>query len=213
MTHRKLFIAGASGATGQQVVSQALARKIDIVPHYRPKRAAGTAALPPGAAICELSDASALEAAMRGCTTVLQLIGTMKKRFAQGDTYETSDIGTTRALVQAAKAVGVDHVLVLSSTGAGHPRGAYLHAKAAAERIAQESGISTTVFRPSLLVGGDRAPRLLATVLKPLLGNTRYGPITLEDLAAALLNVALANAPLGVALEGPSLFEQVSARR
>src|SRR4051812_43337599 len=137
MTHRKLFVAGATGATGKVLVPMARAEKIAIVPHARPK-SAGSA--PEGAAVVDLGDAAALSKAMKGCTTVVQLIGTMKKRFATGDTYETSDIGTTRQLVEAAKSCGtVDHLVLLSSVGAGRPVGAYLQAKAKTEEIVRKS--------------------------------------------------------------------------
>ena len=43
---------------------------------------------------------------------MLQLIGTMRRRFASGDTYQTSDIDTTRALVRAAANASVDFDVV-----------------------------------------------------------------------------------------------------
>src|SRR3712207_5640341 len=110
MRARRLFVAGATGATGKFLVPRALTEGLDFVAHVRPATAA-KGAQPPNAAVLELSDAPALQREMQGCTTVIQLIGTMRKRFASGDTYETSDIGTTQQLVEAARAVGsVDHI-------------------------------------------------------------------------------------------------------
>ena len=103
---------------------------------------------------------------MSECTTVVQLIGTMRKRFAQGDTYESSDVGTTRQLVAAATEAQIDHFVLLSSVGADKPMGAYLKAKAEAERIVFDSGIPWTVFRPSSFDGGGHRPHLQA----------QYGP-------------------------------------
>jgi len=148
---------------------------------------------------------------MRGCTTVLQLIGTMRSRFGAGDTYETSDIGTTRQLVEAAKASGVDHLVLLSSVGAGRPMGAYLKAKAKAEALVRESGIPFTILRPSAFTGTEeRQVPGWAQSLTRALGLSRYQPIEVEDLARALLDVAVRRAPLGVALEGGSLWEVVA---
>jgi nucleoside-diphosphate-sugar epimerase len=132
MTPRKLFVAGSTGATGRVLVPLAQQRGMPFVAHVR-TRHAQSPELPPNAAIFELSDSSALDAAMRGCTTVVQLIGTMRKRFSSGDTYATSDVGTTRQLVEAARRAGADHFVLLSSVGAGRPVGAYLQAKAQAE--------------------------------------------------------------------------------
>ena len=206
MKPRKLFIAGASGATGQVLVQQALQQNVPFVAHYRPT-SQPPANLGDRARQFDLGDAEKLKAAMAGATTVLQLIGTTRKRFARGDTYASSDIATTQQLADAARATGVDHFLVLSALGAGMPLGAYLQAKARAEAIAKQSGIPTTVFRPSAFIGKDRTPppgRLAAT---RLLGLRKWEPIRVESLSAAMLRAALARAPLDVILDGGALFE------
>lgn len=185
---------------------------LSVVAHYRPATAKKLgAALPAHAAVVELADTLAVEQAMAGCTTVLQLIGTMRKRFAAGDTYETSDIGTTRQLCDAAKRAGVDHVVLLGSAGTGSPMGAYLKAKAEAERIVRESGIAFSIFRPSALEGGvhRKIPGLGAVT--NLLGLDKYRPITLEQLSSAMLKCAADRAPLGAILEGKPLFALVDA--
>lgn len=201
---RKIFVAGATGVVGRAVTAIADQEKLDVVPHVRP----GTAAkgkVHPKAAVCELSDAPTLAAAMRGCSTVMQLIGTMRKRFARGDTYESSDIATTVYLAQAARAVGVDHFILLSSVGAGRPVGAYLRAKALAEEAVVRSGIPYTIFRPSSFVGGGHRPPPGMEALTRALGLERLRPIRVETLAGTLLHVARVRAPLGAVLEGRSL--------
>lgn len=209
---RHLFVAGATGATGRTLMRQALARGVSVLPHVRPK-STGTdpASTWPKKAVLELADAPALAEAMRGSTTVLQLIGTMRKRFAAGDTYETSDIGTTRQLVDAAKAAGVDHFVLLTSVGAGTPVGAYLKAKAEAERIVRDSGLAYTMVRPPALEGEyHRPPGFMHTVAKlPLLHNLK--PMHLDQLAAVLLRVSERRAPLNAVLEGKSLWAEVEA--
>src|SRR5687768_11129929 len=142
---RRIFVAGSTGATGRALVRLAATRGLAdrVVPHLRP-RGPQTRQVdaPAGAIVLDLGDARALATALEGFTTVVQLIGTMRKRFAAGDTYETSDLGTTRQLVDAARAAGVDHMVLLSSVGAGRPIGAYLQAKARAEAIVTGSGIA-----------------------------------------------------------------------
>lgn len=208
MTPRKLFIAGATGAVGRVLMPLALGRGVDVVAHVRP-RSAGKVSWPNVAAL-ELADA-ALPRALAGRTTVVQLIGTMRRRFASGDTYESSDIGTTRLLVEAAKAAGtVDHLVLLSSVGAGSPRGAYLKAKAEAERLVRDSGLPFTIFRPSAFADreGQAFPGMRAVTR--LLGLKKYEPITLLELASAILHAAETRAPLGVALEGQPLWDVVA---
>jgi uncharacterized protein YbjT (DUF2867 family) len=209
---RRILVAGSTGATGRTVMRLADARGVraQVVPHLRPRGAATRDVTPPpDAIVVDLADAGALGRAMAGFTTVVQLIGTMKKRFAAGDTYETSDIGTTRQLVQAAVAAGtVDHLVLLSSVGAGG-MGAYLKAKAEAERLVTTSGLPYTIFRPSAFYGEGHAGIPGAKPILRAIGLRRYEPIAVEDLASAILRVALERAPLGVALEGRALFDLV----
>ncbi len=202
-----MFVAGSSGATGRHVVPLALADGVSVLAHLRPK--AGR--LPDAQhAVFELSDTPALVDALRSCTTILQLIGTIRRRFAAGDTYETSDVGTTRALVDAGRQAGIDHVVLLSSVGAGYPIGAYLQAKAAAERLVQESGLPWTIFRPSAFISEEQKPPPGFAILTRALGLRRFQPIALGALAAGLLRSAKERAPLGVVLEGEELFRWVS---
>ena len=203
---RRLFIAGASGATGQLVLPLAVSEGVPVLAHLRPKRGRAADAQH---AVFELSDTEALVAALRGCSTILQLIGTVRARFAAGDTYETSDVGTTRALVEAGRTAGIDHVVLLSSVGAGYPLGAYLRAKAAAERLVQQSALPWTIFRPSAFQSDQhRLPGLALFTRAP--GLDRFRPMPLSWLARGLVRTGKERAPLGAVLEGRELFAWVS---
>ncbi len=205
MTQRKLFIAGSSGAIGRTIARLAHEQGVPAVLHERPRETAPT---DPRVKRFPLDDQEQLQAALRSCTTVVQVIGTVRKRFTRGDTYETSDIGTTRQLCEAARAAGtIDHIVLLSSVGAGRPMGAYLKAKAEAERLARESGIAYTIFRPSFFIGeGHKVPLGFETFLRP---SARYRPIQVEQLAGAMLAAAVQHAPLSAILEGQKLWEVV----
>jgi uncharacterized protein YbjT (DUF2867 family) len=101
-------------------------------------------------------------------------------------------------------------VVLLSSVGAGRPRGAYLQAKATAEAIVRDSGIAYTIVRPSMFVGEEHQPPKLIVALADRFAPASYRPIRLEQLAAAILRVALERAPLGAVLEGDALWQVVS---
>jgi uncharacterized protein YbjT (DUF2867 family) len=209
---RRLFVAGSTGATGRTLLRISGPHRGELVAFRRP-RGESDRAKDASETVFSLDDHAALVNALRGCTTAVQLIGTMRKRFAKGDTYETSDIGTTRSLVEASREAGVDHLVLLSSVGAGKPMGAYLEAKAKAEALVRESGIAYTIFRPSAFMGEEhRVPAVAETITK-LFGMDRYRPIHLEDLARALLYVGLQQAPLNVELEGTVLWKWVDEAR
>ena len=200
---RKAFIAGSTGAVGKTLVRRAESQRVPLLAHVRPR---------PGVARgsfdrkFDLEDVGLLTKHLSECTTVVQLIGTVRARFKRGDTYEVSDIGTTRLLVEAAqRAQTIDHFVLLSSVGAGRPLGAYLKAKAEAERLVRESGIPYTIFRPSAFIGGGHE---LSPILRRVSGLfEKYRPIHVSALAGAILRSVLERAPLNAIVEGGSLWE------
>lgn len=205
MTPRRLFIAGATGAVGRVLVPLAERQRVEVVPHVRPKSAASLNH--PKQLAMELGDPG-LGAALRGCTTVVQLIGTMRQRFGSGDTYETSDVGTTRQLVEAARQSGtVDHVVLLSAALTGLGLGAYLQAKQRAEALVRESGIPFTIVRPSSFADREGTPALVGSLGRFMPAIVRS--ISLEQLASVLLRVSAERSPLGATLEGGSLWALV----
>ena len=207
---RRLFVAGANGATGRTLQPLAEALDIDLTPHIRPATATRLGdELPKNAAIFDLNDDHALKGALSDRTTVVQLIGTMRKRFGNGDTYASSDIATTRSLVDACPGTAVDHIVLLSSVGAGKPKGAYLQAKAEAEKIVVESGVPYTIFRPSAFIGAGHSMPWGVTKLLRTLAPTRYWPIAIEDLARTILWVARNRSHLDEVLEGGPLWGAV----
>lgn len=147
----RIFIAGATGATGQVLLPLATAAGHDVRFHIRPQTAPKTPlARDPRAYILDLDQQAELIAALEGVESVFCLIGTMRKRFAQGDTYESSDIGATQHLLDAAKAAHVPQFILLSSFGAGG-LGAYMQMKGKVEDMVKTSGMSWVIFQPSAL--------------------------------------------------------------
>lgn len=216
----RVFIAGATGATGQVLVPLATQAGHELVLHVRPQTAPRSPlGADPRARVFDLADAPALTQALRGCDALISLVGTMRRRFAAGDTYESSDIASTRQLVEGAIAAGVPRMLLLSSIGAGGA-GAYLRMKGECERIVRESPLGWTIFRPSSLVspagaseshhGRRRAPpggALLGAIghlpgLRGPMDDIR--PIGIDVLCRAMLRV-LAEPHDGVVLRGRDL--------
>src|SRR3954470_2732279 len=157
------FVAGATGYTGRALMELFATEKTEWKP--RPHaRAAGKLA---DAVVCDPRDVAALTEGMRGCDAVVQLIGTVKARFADGN-YDDIDYGTTVALGQAAKAAGVPRLLLLSSVGAGSPRGRYLQVKRKTEQWVEASGLEHTIVRPSVIGGqGRRGNQVLGALMSP----------------------------------------------
>ena len=78
-------------------------------------------------------------------------------------------------------------------------------------RIVRESGIAYTLVRPSGFEDreGVHLPGMRA--ITRFLGLKKYEPITLDELASALMRVAFNRSPLNTAIEGQTLWAQVTA--
>jgi uncharacterized protein YbjT (DUF2867 family) len=148
----RVFVAGATGATGRVFVPRALAAGHEVIFHVRPKSASKSPlGNSPLARVFDLGDPEALTRALAGCEAIVSFVGTESNRIGAGDTYESSDLASTRQLVEGARTANVPRLLLQSSVGAGGP-GAYLRTKAACEAIVRRSGLRWTVWRPSGLV-------------------------------------------------------------
>ncbi len=224
----RVFVAGATGATGHVFLHEAARESppIELLLHVRPASAAKSPlANDPRARVFDLGDANALSKALADCDAVVSFVGTMRNRFSTGDTYATSDVGSTRDLVAGAVAAKVPRFLLLSSAGAGG-MGAYLKMKGECERIVRESPLAGSFFRPSAfetpagIAGGNHGARKAIPGMGALFGVIKavpglagfaddYRPIPLDVVARAFLSVL--KEPVEVArgkvLEGRDLWK------
>jgi len=222
----RVFVAGATGAVGSVLVPELRKNGIEVTPHVRPKTAAThPMGKDPEALVCDLADVGKLDPAMARCDAVACLVGTMRSRFRNGDTYESSDYLPVVELVEAATRDDKHgrHFVLLSAMGA-RPGGGYLGWKFKAEEAVRGSGLPWTVVRPSFfdtrgtgsdpshgtgrvpppLVGG--ALRALAAI--PALRPTSYDlrPIHVDVLARAIRRVLQQRDPTGATLTGRALW-------
>ena len=226
----RIFVAGATGAVGTVLVPELRKSGIEVTPHVRPATAAKhPMGKDPEALICDLADVGKLDPAMARCDGVACLVGTMRSRFRNGDTYESSDYLPVVELVEAATrgAKNARHFVLLSAMGA-RPGGGYLGWKFKAEEAVRGSGLPWTVVRPSFfdtrgtrsapshgegrvpppVVGG--ALRALGAI--PALRGMSYDlrPIPVDVLARAIRRVLQRHEPTGATLTGRALWPLAS---
>lgn len=95
-------------------------------------------------------------------TVLFALLGTTRTRAHRAGkrparAYEEVDYGLTALLLRATRAAAPDaRFIYLSALGAASPRGAYMEARARAERDVRESGLAYVIARPSFITGPDR---------------------------------------------------------
>src|SRR3954470_20455788 len=147
----RVLVAGATGAVGTVLVPELRKSGIEVTPHVRPATAAKhPLGQDPEALICDLADLGKLDAAMARCDAVACLVGTMRSRFRNGDTYESSDYLPVVELVEAATRDGkIGRYFVLLSAMGARPGRGYLGWKFKAEDAVRQSGLPWTVVRPS----------------------------------------------------------------
>jgi uncharacterized protein YbjT (DUF2867 family) len=213
-----VFVAGATGAIGTALVPYLRARGFEVIPHVRPKTAARhPLGKDPAALIADLSESEKLDRAMSRADAVVCLVGTMRRRFAAGDTYESSDYRPVVQLVESARRVPSREprlFVLLSALGARKGSG-YLGWKFKAEEVVRTGGLPHAILRPSFLDttaspglpsdGRQRKPPPLVGVLLRLLGtlpplrglSDDLRPITAEVVCGAIARILRERTPLG----------------
>jgi uncharacterized protein YbjT (DUF2867 family) len=120
---------------------------------------------------------------------------------------QTVDLGAAVKCVEAARELGVDRFVIVSSIGmqdierSGSMR-PYLEAKRAADDAVKASGLSWTVVKPGSL---SNDPGTGKVDIPTTLGHT--GPVTRDDVALVLYHVLLADNTIGAefeVFEGPT---------
>ncbi len=226
-----ILVAGATGAVGTALVPALRKQGFAVIPHVRPKTAERhPLGKDPQALICDLGQTAKLDAAMAQAQTVVCLVGTMRRRFAAGDTYESSDFQPVVQLVESAKRTPAPeqrHFVLLSSLGAG-PGGGYLGWKHRAEEVVRQCGLPFAILRPSFLDstragsqpsdGAQRIPppvigsalRLAGSIpgLRGFADDLR--PIPVEVLCRAIVRIVQDRAPAASVLTGRQLWQAAS---
>lgn len=163
----KACVAGATGATGSRIVTQLVARGVPVVALVRDASTARSQ-LPPEVTLVEgtVTDKESLRRAMAGCTVLLSATGA-RPSFDPTGPYQV-DYEGTKNLVDVAKEVGIDQVVMVSSLCVSrffHPLNLFfliLYWKQQAEAYLQASGLTYTIVRPGGLKDDD-------TDLRPLI--------------------------------------------
>jgi nucleoside-diphosphate-sugar epimerase len=200
---KRLAVAGASGFVGGHVVRRAAREGWAVAGIVRSPAAADRVTESGGRPFVVPShDTDALARALEGCSCVVHLAQIGAERGTS--TYEAVNVGFTERIAEAARRSGVSRVVYFSGLGVARygisrrSTNRYFLSKLAAEMALFRSGLPSTVFRPSFVLGpGDAfVPMVLEAFAadgleQPGDGAYRMQPIAVADAAALVLAAAV----------------------
>jgi NADH dehydrogenase len=194
------LVAGASTVTGRALVERLLRKRLPVRVLVRRDADAGHfAGLGAEVVQADVRDAAAVGRAARGVTTLVSLIGRHFARTEAG--LWDVEVGGNETLIRAAREARVGHFVLLSVLWADRDPGPVIfRAKRRAEDLLRQSGLRSTILRPSMFVLG---PNSLVGILGPFIERCGVAVVpapdskpisflTTTDLADALLAAALA---------------------
>jgi uncharacterized protein YbjT (DUF2867 family) len=162
----KAFVAGATGETGRRIVQELIARNIPVRALVRDiEKARGILSPEAELVVGDVLQPESLTAALGDSTVVLVATGA-KPSFDPTGPYKV-DFEGTKNLVDAAKAKGIEHLILVSSLCTSrffHPLNLFwliLLWKKQAEEYIQKSGLTYTIVRPGGLKNEDNSDRIV----------------------------------------------------
>ncbi len=191
-------VLGGSGFVGRHVCHALAAEgyRVRVATRDRERAKEQLILLPTAdVSVIDVHEPAQLSEFVQGAEAVINLVGVLHDgRGTRG--FQGAHVELARKVVAACRGSRVSRLLHMSALGADRsaPSG-YLRAKGEAEAIVRDSGLSWTVFRPSIIFGhGDSFLNLFARLLRlaPVLPlacpGARFQPVFVEDVAAAFVN-------------------------
>lgn len=186
----RVFLTGATGFLGRRVAARLRQRGHSVTALQRQASDA------PDVIVGDLTTPVEWGARLAGHDVIVHLAAVTGK--APKLEYARVNVGGTRALIEAAHHAGVPRLLFCSSIAATFPNlesYPYAESKVAAEALVRQSGLRTTILRPTIIAGAgspvlSKLADLAALPVIPLFGDgrVRVQPILAEDLAAFMVD-------------------------
>lgn len=193
---------GGSGFVGRHTVRalasrgwrvRAAVRRPDLAGHLQPMGSVGQI----HAVQANLRFPASVRAAVEGADVAINCVGVLASTGAQ--TFGAVHVAGARAAAKAAREAGVKRFIHVSAIGADRQSAAqYARSKAEGEAAVLAEFPDAIILRPSIVFGPEdeffnRFAALAQTApLLPLIGGgkTKFQPVFVGDLAAAIANVA-----------------------
>ncbi len=195
----RVFVTGGTGFVGRYVVRELLNRNHEVFLGVRNvSKARSLFGSEVEAVDVNFSKIESVREALKVSKpqAIIHLIGILAEIRSRGITFEEVHYRFSVNLYDAAKELGIGRALHMSALGTDDRAPSRYHqTKRWAEKHLMESGISYTIFRPSLILGPeqrlffdmDRITRLIPIVALPGDGSYRFQPVDVRDVAGCFV--------------------------
>ncbi len=192
--YKKIFLTGGTGFVGNEILQKLVEAnyKVKVLTHKnKPDVKSKLIEIIQG----NVNDPDFLIKSMKGCDVVIHLVGIIRENIWKGITFEKIHVESTKNMIAAAKENKIKQFLHMSANGAKPNGTKYQKTKHAAEEFVKKSGLEYTIFRPSIIFGGndDFANKLAQTIEKYDValyfgdGNYKLQPVSVETVANAFV--------------------------
>jgi len=113
----------------------------------------------------DIHDQNALNQCLENADAVIYLVGLLREFPKQGISFEEAQYQGVVRTVEAAKIQGTKHFILMSANGVKAQGTTYQTTKYRAEQYVQQSGLTWTIFRPSVIFGDPQGKMEFCTQL------------------------------------------------
>ncbi|MEW6408929.1 MAG: complex I NDUFA9 subunit family protein [Nitrospirota bacterium] len=192
-----ILVTGATGFVGGHLIKRLIAEGYKIRCLVRdPSKASMIISAGAEPVTGDISEPESLKEAVSGVEKVIHLVGIIQE--GKGFTFKSVHVDGTKNLIEVSKNGGVRFFYYQSALGASKDgKTEYFRTKWEAEEIVQGSGLSYTIFRPSIIYGAsDKFTLKLMDILRktPVMpifgsGDSLLQPIYIDDLITCIIKV------------------------
>ena len=200
LKNHKILLIGGTGFVGRHLARVLVDAGVQVtIPTRRYEKNRDITMLPSVILVeADINEDGVLEGLATGKDAVINLVGILhdlNPAIPYGKGFAAAHVELPKKIVAACKAAGVKRLLHMSALHAGKKAPSeYLRSKAAGEEVVANSGLVTTIFRPSVIFGARDsfintfAKLLRAFPIMPLGGaNARFQPVSVADVVNAFV--------------------------
>lgn len=220
LTNKKILLIGGTGFVGRHLARVLVDAGAQVtVPTRRYEKNRDITMLPSLVLVeADVNDAGVIARLAHGQDAVINLVGVLHgdPGLPYGKLFAAAHVELPKKVVAGCRQAGVKRLLHMSALNAGkNAPSEYLRSKADGEAVIANSGLLTTIFRPSVIFGArDSFINTFAKLLRclPILplgcADARFQPVSVDDVAMAFVNALRTPATEGQVYElcGPTVY-------